>query len=127
MSEIDRVTQRRVYKLQEVQALAVAQAHPHIVQYYWSWAENDLHGDFLYIQLELCQDSLADQAKARKAPWNESELLLIMKQVSLYFDTALYHQAVQHKVMFWLVAYHHRQEKPHEPVLIQTATMRAVG
>eukprot|EP00877_Chromochloris_zofingiensis_P005869 jgi/Chrzof1/1535/Cz10g11150.t1 len=68
--------------LQEVQALAVAQAHPHIVQYYWSWAENDLHGDFLYIQLELCQDSLADQAKARKAPWNESELLLIMKQMA---------------------------------------------
>ncbi len=44
---------------QEVQAMVAVRAHPNIVQYYSAWAEADVHGDFLYILMELAQESLA--------------------------------------------------------------------
>jgi wee1-like protein kinase len=37
--------------LQEVQALSAAQAHPNIIRYFNAWAEPDMSGDHLYIQV----------------------------------------------------------------------------
>lgn len=68
--------------LQEVQALAAVGAHPNIVQYYSAWAEPDMQGDQLYIQMELCGDSLAAITRLRdKQPWREPELIGLLKQV----------------------------------------------
>lgn len=41
-----------------------------------------LQGDQLYIQMELCGDSLAATARLRdKQPWREAELVGLLKQV----------------------------------------------
>lgn len=41
-----------------------------------------LQGDHLYIQMELCGDSLAAATKLRdKQPWRETELMGLLKQV----------------------------------------------
>eukprot|EP00878_Enallax_costatus_P019821 GHUV01020925.1.p1 GENE.GHUV01020925.1~~GHUV01020925.1.p1 ORF type:complete len:507 (+),score=117.83 GHUV01020925.1:233-1753(+) len=69
--------------LQEVQALAAVGAHPNIVQYYSAWAEPDMQGDQLYIQMELCGDSLAAATRLRdKQPWREPELMCLLKQMA---------------------------------------------
>lgn len=79
--------------LQEVQALAAVGAHPNIVQYYSAWAEPDMQGDQLYIQMELCGDSLAAATRLRdKQPWREPELMGLLKQVGL---TAEHNACVQ--------------------------------
>lgn len=68
--------------VQEVQALAAVGAHPNIVQYYSAWAEPDMQGDQLYIQMELCGDSLAAATRLREQqPWREPELKGLLKQV----------------------------------------------
>uniref|UniRef100_A0A383VK33 Protein kinase domain-containing protein n=1 Tax=Tetradesmus obliquus TaxID=3088 RepID=A0A383VK33_TETOB len=73
--------------LQEVQALAAVGAHPNIVQYYSAWAEPDMQGDHLYIQMELCGDSLAAATKLRdKQPWRETELMGLLKQMASALD-----------------------------------------
>ncbi|KAF6266132.1 wee1 kinase-like protein [Scenedesmus sp. NREL 46B-D3] len=73
--------------LQEVQALAAVGAHPNIVQYYSAWAEPDMQGDHLYIQMELCGDSLAAATKLRdKQPWREMEVMGLLKQMASALD-----------------------------------------
>ncbi|KAF8055746.1 WEE1 [Scenedesmus sp. PABB004] len=69
--------------LQEVQALAAVGAHPNIVQYYSAWAEPDMQGDQLWIQMELCGDSLAATTRLRdRQPWREPELVGLLKQMA---------------------------------------------
>lgn len=36
----------------------------------------------MYLQLELCQESLGSVAAATKAPWREAELVGLMRQVA---------------------------------------------
>ena len=36
----------------------------------------------MYLQLELCQESLGSMAHTTKAPWRELELIGLMKSVS---------------------------------------------
>lgn len=68
--------------LQEVQVLAATGAHPNIVQYYSAWIEEDTSGRQCYIQLELCDETLAHVAKQRGGPLKEHELLDIAKQMA---------------------------------------------
>lgn len=39
-------------------------------------------GDHMYIQLELCQESLGSMLTTTKDPWREPELVGLMKQVN---------------------------------------------
>lgn len=73
--------------LQEVQALAAVQSHPNIVHYYTCWAEQDVHGEHFYIQLELCEKSLQDVFSGNNTPMKETELVDILKQLA----SALHH------------------------------------
>lgn len=66
---------------QEVQALAAIGSHPNIIQYYSSWTEPDASGHHWYIQLELCQHSLADEFRTGGRPLKEAELTELLKQV----------------------------------------------
>ncbi|GBF88132.1 wee1 kinase [Raphidocelis subcapitata] len=68
--------------LQEVQAHAAVGAHPNVVQYFDAWAEPDMEGDMMYIQLELCQESLGSMVATTKDPWRELELIGLMKQMA---------------------------------------------
>ncbi|KAI8472258.1 MAG: kinase-like protein [Monoraphidium minutum] len=68
--------------LQEAQAHAVVGAHPNIVQFYDTWAEPDMQGDHMYLQLELAQESLGSMASTTKDPWRELELVGLMKQMA---------------------------------------------
>lgn len=76
--------------LQEVQALAAVGAHPNIVQYYSAWAEPDMQGDQLYIQMELCGDSLTTATRLREQqPWREPEVMGLLKQVRGHLELRL--------------------------------------
>lgn len=47
--------------LQEIQALAAVEGHPNVVTYYDSWTEpaENGQGEYVFIKLELCGESLA--------------------------------------------------------------------
>jgi len=71
--------------LQEVQALAAAGVHDHIVRYYGSWLEDQGEGALhFYIQLEKCETSLGHRFSVERAPLKEAELVNILRQVSRY-------------------------------------------
>jgi wee1-like protein kinase len=72
-----------VFSMQEVQATAAVQAHGNIMRYYSAWAEPDIQGDHLYMQLELCGHSLSAVLAADRTGWREFELVTLMKQVGV--------------------------------------------
>ncbi|GAQ82430.1 Cyclin-dependent kinase WEE1 [Klebsormidium nitens] len=63
--------------LMEVQGLAAAGSHPHIVRYYNAWFESD----YLYIQTELCERSL-EVKEGDTQPMAELELVAVMQQMA---------------------------------------------
>ncbi|KAG2494371.1 hypothetical protein HYH03_007428 [Edaphochlamys debaryana] len=69
--------------LNEMQALAAVQPHPHIVGMYDAWFDTDTRGDAeqAYIKLELCGESLGDVVK-RRVPLREPEVLEILRQMA---------------------------------------------
>lgn len=70
-------TERRK-ALMEVQALAALGSHENIVGYYTSWFEDVK----LYIQMELCERSLAINGTSKL--YTEGEVLEAMHQVNLF-------------------------------------------
>lgn len=56
-------------------ALSVSSENPYIVRYYRGWIENEQ----LYIQMELCENSLYDQFKERQL--NEDEILKVLRDI----------------------------------------------
>ena len=96
----------REHWLAEAQALAALGAHPHVVQYFGAWAEPDVHGDHLYLQLELCEGGSVAAAVAAGAsaaaganvggggasgalsphqaarPWREAELARLLRHIA---------------------------------------------
>lgn len=68
--------------IQEVQALSTAQGHQNIIQYFFSWAEKDLHGgENIYICMELCMDTLSNLMKTKGA-FKEGELANLLLQMA---------------------------------------------
>ncbi|GIL84972.1 hypothetical protein Vretimale_9794 [Volvox reticuliferus] len=75
--------QARNMWLNEMQALAAVQHHPHIVGLYDAWFEPDLRGDAeqAYLKLELCGDSLGGVFK-RRVQLKEQEVLDMLRQMA---------------------------------------------
>eukprot|EP00873_Tetraselmis_striata_P036344 jgi/Tetstr1/456608/TSEL_043311.t1 len=67
--------------IQEIQALAAVGSHPNIVRYFGAWMEPSGDGEHLFIQLEVCGKSLADQLAAGHV-FSETHLMDIMKQIA---------------------------------------------
>ncbi|EFJ41915.1 wee1 kinase-like protein [Volvox carteri f. nagariensis] len=75
--------QARNMWLNEMQALAAVQHHPHIVGLYDSWFEPDVRGDAeqAFLKLELCGDSLGGVFK-RRAQLKEQDVLDMLRQIA---------------------------------------------
>lgn len=70
-------------------ALSVSSENPYIVRYYRGWIENEQ----LYIQMELCENSLYDQFKERQL--NEDEILKVLRDIWLGLNE-LHHKGIVH-------------------------------
>ncbi|PNH09824.1 Wee1-like protein kinase [Tetrabaena socialis] len=75
--------QARNMWLNEMQALAAVQSHPHIVGLYDAWFEPDVRGDAeqAYLKLELCGESLRDVFK-RHGHVKEADVLEMLRQMA---------------------------------------------
>lgn len=67
--------------LQEIQALAAAGIHQHIVRYYFAWLEEQNGKLHFYVQLEKCESSLGQRFSVERKGMKEAELTNILKQV----------------------------------------------
>lgn len=78
--------------LQEAYALAalsVSSENPYIVRYYRGWIENEQ----LYIQMELCENSLHDQFSERQL--TEKEIKQVLRDICLGLNE-LHHKGIVH-------------------------------
>ncbi|GFR51461.1 hypothetical protein Agub_g13870 [Astrephomene gubernaculifera] len=75
--------QMRNMWLNEMQALAAVQTHPHIVALHDAWFEPDIRGDAeqAYLKLELCGESLRDIFK-RRVQLKEPDVLEMLRQMA---------------------------------------------
>ena len=68
-------------RMQEIQAMAAAGVHQHIVRYYFAWLEEQNGKLHFYVQLEKCESSLGQRFSVERKAMKETELINILKQV----------------------------------------------